>query len=502
MKLNVNYIDTPELFAYISECDATPSGIRQLTHITLANPEKHLSQNAYAILAKDKQAPGEIYISKELKELLEIEEGNEIEITLARPPKSISAVHKKISGEKLTRPQIAQIIEDLHAGALSPLEITAFITAVETRGFDMDETEAFAREMIASGDTIKFNQTPIVDHHSIGGVPGNKVTLLVVPIIAAAGLLVPKTCSRAITGAGGTADLMEAIAPVAFSSEEIKKMTEKAGAVIVWGGATNLVPADDYLVNFEKLIDLNPHGIMLASILSKKKAAGSDICVLDIPVGWGTKVNTPEDARALSHELIELGRRLGIKVECMLTFGDAPVGRTIGVNLEVAEALKILEDCGGSGSLMQKSCALAGAALEMAGKAEHGKGMKAAEDLVRSGKAYQKMKDIIAVQGGNPEVKSADLKPGKYTFAVRAPYDGRVVEMNNRALVKTARLAGAPADHGAGIYFNKKTGEPVKKGEALFKIYADNENKLSQAVEYARTAMPLSVNSIIIDLVQ
>ncbi|HJJ48274.1 MAG TPA: AMP phosphorylase [Methanocorpusculum sp.] len=501
MLFEVHYIDTPKLFVYISESDCLPLGIGQLTHITLANPEKHLSQNVYAIPAKEDRISGQIYLSDELKELLEVEEGGRIEVTLALPPKSISAVRKKISGGKLTRPEIAQIIDDIRTGALSPFEITAFITAAETRGFDMDETEALTREMVASGDTIRFNHSPIVDHHSIGGVPGNKVSLLAVPIIAAAGLLIPKTCSRAITGAGGTADLMEALAPVAFSSEEIRTMTEKAGGVIVWGGATNLVPADDMIVNYQKLIDLDPHGIMLASVLGKKKAAGSDICVLDIPVGPGTKVSTPEDGRALSHELIELGRRLGIQVRCMLTFGGAPVGRTIGVNLEVAEALKILEDGGGSGSLMQKSCALAGAALEMAGKADPGKGAALAEELIRSGKAYQKMKDIIAVQGGNPEVKSADLKPGKYSFIVRAPFDGRVVAMNNRALVKIARLCGAPAEHGAGLYFDKKTGEPVKRGEPLFRIYAENENKLRQAVEFARTVMPLTVNSIIIDLI-
>jgi len=265
-----------------------------------------------------------------------------VEISLGRPPKSSNAVQKKINGEKLTRPEIAQIIEDLHTGALSPFEITSFITALETRGLDMDETEAFAWEMIASGDTIKFNQSPIVDHHSIGGVPGNTVTLLVVPIIAAAGLLVPKTCSRMITEARGTADLMEALAPVAFSSDDVKKMTEKARGVIVWTGATNLVPVDDYMVTFENLVDLNPHGIMLASILSKKKAAGADICVLDIPIGQGAKVKTPEEGRVLSHELIELGRRLGMQIKCMITYGDAPVGRAVGVNLEVAEVLKIL----------------------------------------------------------------------------------------------------------------------------------------------------------------
>ncbi|HJJ28902.1 MAG TPA: AMP phosphorylase [Methanocorpusculum sp.] len=501
MLFKVSYIRTPLRLVYIPGHAKTALGLKALSRVRLINPVTKQAVNAHAMLDYEHLKDDEVSVSCILQKEIGLDAGESVDIILGQLSKSSDIVKKKIAGEKLTRSEIAALISDLNERVLSPPEITAFLTAIETRGLDMDEVESLTIEMIQSGDTITFNQSPVVDHHSIGGVPGNKVTLLVVPLIAAAGLLIPKTCSRAITGAAGTGDLMEALSPVAFSAEEIRDMTQKAGGVIVWGGATNLVPTDDIMIKYENAIGLNPHGLMLASIMGKKKAAGADICVLDIPVGKGTKVRTVDEGNALSAELIELGRRLGMKVQCILTYADAPVGRTIGVNLEVAEALKVLETGNGSGSLMQKSCAIAGATFEMTGKAAPGEGIAMAESLIQSGAAHAKMKEIIAVQGGNPEIKSSDLLPGKFSYKVLSPSSGRVVDMNNRALVKIARLAGAPVDHGAGIYLNNKTGQTVKTGEPLFTIYAENELKLNQAIEFARTSLPVTVNNIVLNYV-
>ncbi len=363
----------------------------------------------------------------------------------------------------------------------------------------MDEVEYLTRSMVSTGERLNFTSHPIVDKHSIGGVPGNKISLLVVPIIAAAGLKIPKTSSRAITGAGGTADLMEILAPVTFSADEVQKMTEKAGGVIVWGGATNIAPADDKIIIYEYPLKIDARGQMLASVMAKKYAAGADLVVIDIPVGEHAKVATVEEGRKLAREFIDLGDRLGMKVECAITYGESPIGHAIGVNLEVREALSILEGAEVPGSLLQKSISIAGMALEMSGKAQNGEGANFAHELLKNGKALAKMKQIIEIQGGDPKVKADDITPGEYSFDVNAPETGYVVEMNNRALITIARTAGAPHDEGAGIYLHKKKGQHVEKGEPIFTIYADRGWRLEKAIETARQLMPLIVEGMLID---
>nr|HPK82151.1 thymidine phosphorylase [Methanoculleus sp.] len=330
---------------------------------------------------------------------------------------------------------------------------------------------------------------------------GNKITLLIAPIIAASGLRIPKTSSRAITGAGGTADLMEVLAPVSFPAIEVQKMTEKVGGVIVWGGATNIAPADDKIITYEYPLRIDARGQMIASVMAKKFAVGADIVVIDIPVGRNTKIATLQEGRKLAREFIELGERLGMRVECALSYGESLVGHTIGPNLEVHEALAVLEGATEPNSLIQKSISLAGIALEMAGKAAYGQGAEVANDLLRSGKALEKMRQIIEIQGGDPTVKADDIVPGDYRFVVRAPQDGYVIELNNSALVTLARLAGSPYDHGAGLEIHAKKGVRVRKGDPIFTIYADREWRLERTIEVGRTLMPVLVEGMVLERV-
>jgi AMP phosphorylase len=377
--------------------------------------------------------------------------------------------------------------------------VAAYITAAYIHEMSMDEVESLTRAMVDTGERLEFNTHPIVDKHSIGGVPGNKISLLVVPIIAASGLKIPKTSSRAITGAGGTADLMEVLAPVEFSATEVQQMTMKIGGTIVWGGATNIAPADDKFITVEYPFGIDARGQMLASVMAKKTAVGADVCAIDIPVGNNTKVPNVQEGRKLAREFIELGERLNIHVECALTYGESPVGHSIGPNLEVREALAILEGANEPHSLILKSLSIAGIILEMTGKAAHGGGYAAAEDILVSGKARAKFKQIIEIQGGNPNVKSTDIAPGQHQLVVNAPIDGYVSEMNNRALIAIARAAGAPQDRGAGIYIYAKKGSRVKKGEPIFTIYADRSWRLQKATEVGRRLMPVVVEGMLLD---
>lgn len=501
MRLKLETTDISTRLILLNSQDARAMSVFDGDRVNVTNIKTKQTSSIPVTITNTLIKSGTAKTSAQAGEEIGLISGGDAEIRAAVKPESIKYIRKKMDGGRLSREETSAIISDMTKNILSPSEITSYITAAYINGMNLDETEYLTREMVASGDRITFSQKPIVDKHSIGGVPGNKITLLVVPIIAAAGFMIPKTCSRAITGAGGTADLMEALAPVSFTASEIKTMVEKAGAVIAWGGSTNIAPADDIIIKYEYPLKIDARGQMLASIMAKKMAVGSDICVIDIPVGPGTKVADEKEGRALANDLIELGRRIGIKVECAITYGGAPVGRNIGVNLEVYEALNILEGNKGADSFIQKSCAVAGIALEMTGKADRNYGAAMAYDILKSGKALKKMQDIIEIQGGDPKIKSTDLTFGSFTFDVPAPCDGFVISIKNRSLIDIARLAGSPADHGAGIHINKKPGQSVKKGETLFTIYSEKEWRLTQAIETARITNPVIVEGMLISRV-
>ncbi|MDD1667312.1 MAG: AMP phosphorylase [Methanomicrobiales archaeon] len=498
MKLLVKVMDIASPGVLLHQTDAGTIGVLEGDRVRVFNEASGESATALVSITSSVLAPGTIGIYRKTNGRLGFAEGSTAEVRDAERLASIDAIKKKMDGGRLTQEEILGIVKDTVAENLSPVEMTAFVTASYIHGLDMDEVEHLTRSMVETGDRIQFATHPIVDKHSIGGVPGNKISLIVIPVIAASGLRIPKTSSRAITGAGGTADLMEVLAPVEFSSEEVKRMTEKVGGVIVWGGSTNIAPADDRFIMVEYPFRIDATGQMLASVMAKKSAVGADLAVIDIPVGAGTKVLTVQDGRRLASQFMELGERMKIHVECALTYGESPVGHAIGPNLEVHEALVLLEGAQVPGSLLQKSLALSGIALEMAGKAARGQGYAMAESLLRNGKALEKLRQIIEIQGGDREVKAEDIVPGEHRFVVNAPLDGYVVELNNRALITVARAAGAPHDRGAGLLIHAKKGAKVKQGEPIITIYAERSWRLQKAVEIGRQLMPILVEGMLL----
>jgi len=499
MKLTVKLLDIANRGVLLHSTDAKSMRVRDGDRVQVADEATGKTAQAHVDTTGSLIEPGVIGIYRPLNATLAVEEGASVVVRSAERPASLSHIKKKMDGGRFTKDETMDIVRDIVDDVLSPGEITAYITASYINGLDMDEVEYLTRATVETGERLHFTRHPIVDKHSIGGVPGNKITLLIAPIIAASGLLIPKTSSRAITGAGGTADLMEVLAPVSFSALEVQQMTEKVGGAIVWGGATNIAPADDKIITYEYPLRIDARGQMLASVMAKKFAVGADLVVIDIPVGRNTKIETAQEGRKLAREFIELGERLGMRVECALSYGESLVGHTIGPNLEVREALAVLEGATEPNSLIQKSLSLAGIALEMAGKAGPGQGAQVAADLLRSGKALEKMRQIIEIQGGDPTVKAEDIVPGEYRFDVRAPQDGYVIELNNSALVTLARLAGSPYDHGAGLLVHAKKGTRVRKGDPIFTIYAEREWRLERAIEVGRTLMPVLVEGMVLE---
>ena len=339
--------------------------------------------------------------------------------------------------------------------------------------------------MVATGKTISFGEGPILDKHSVGGIPGDKTSMLVVPIVAAAGYTIPKTSSRAITSPAGTADRVETLCPVNLSIDEIKEVVAKTGGCLVWGGALELAPADDLFIQVEYPLGIDP--MLLPSILSKKKAMGATHVAIDIPTGMGAKIKTRTEAYTLASDFVDLGKRLGLNIQCALTFGDQPLGCGIGPALEAREALATLLG-GGPPDLRDKAVSLAGMLFEMVG-AENGRAK--AEDMIDSGKAAAKMREIIAAQGGNPKVQPDDMPVGSEYAEVKSERAGKVIWLSTDNIVRIAREAGAPKEKGAGMILHAKLGETVHKDSVLFEIYAEKSSKLTSALELAKQLPPV-----------
>ena len=450
--LNIDSGGKPVVF--LSDEDADELNITASERITIKSKKKITAIiNISATIEK-----GFLGVTEEVKKQLSVKRHSRVNVEIAPYPKSLQFIRHKLSGKKLLYPEIREIVQDLVDGNLSENEISAFVTALHIDKIDLDEATSLSRSMIETGKTLKVSKKIVIDKHSIGGVPGDKTTLLVVPIIASEGFTIPKTSSRAITSVAGTADRAEVLMPVEFTTNKMVHIQKRTNGCIVWGGAIELAPADDIFVKTEFSLHIDP--LLLPSIMSKKKAVGATHLVIDIPTGRGAKIKTTGEADLLARDIIELGRRLGIHTHCILTFGEQPVGNTIGPALEAKEALEVLMNQKRVPDLVDKACNIAGGMFELLGKKN---GYSLAKKILESGRAEQKMREIIAVQGGNSKILPEDIPIGKHLMSIRSEKSGHVLWMENRIIVEIGRAAGAPKDKGAGIVFNKKLGEDEKK---------------------------------------
>ncbi len=479
MKLKVKFLGLEaggKSVVVLNREDAEDLGVSSLGRVKVRSEREDLTAivNTAAKLIPE----GFIGVYEEVRNSLNLEEGFEVDVEIAPFPTSVYFIRNKLRGIKLAYEEILGIVKDVVEGNLNEIEIASFVTALHAFGLDLDEATSLSLAMVETGNTLGLDKPLIVDKHSIGGVPGDKTTLLVVPIIAACGLAIPKSSSRAITSAAGTADRAEALMPVNLDIEEMRRVVEKTNGCIVWGGSLYLAPADDIFVRVEHPLSIDP--LLLPSIMSKKKAVGTNLLVLDIPCGRGTKVKTIGEADLLAKDFIELGRRLNIKVQCAVTYGEQPVGYAVGPSLEAREALSVLSGDGHTPDLIDKAINIAGILLGMSGVQN---GREKALDILRSGRAEEKMREIIEAQGGNPKVEPEDIEVGDQIFTVRSSKEGFLLWIDNASIMEIARLAGSPRDKGAGILLHKKIGDKVEAGEPLFTIYAERNIKLQRALD-------------------
>jgi len=426
-------------------------------------------------------APGELGLSEQVFEQLNCAEGAPVYVNHANPAESLSFVRNKISGDRLGREDILAITQDIVSNRYSKIEITAFLVACAETGLERDEVVFLTQAMVATGERLDWGEPLVVDKHCIGGIPGNRTSLLITPIVAAHGLLMPKTSSRAITSPAGSADTMEVFARVELEIERLREIVRLERACLAWGGTARLAPVDDTLIAVERPLKLDSPGQMVASILSKKLAAGATHLLIDIPMGPTAKVRKRSEAMGLRKLFEFTGDRLGLHLEVMITDGRQPVGRGIGPVLEARDVLQVLEnDPLAPRDLREKALQLAGRILEFDPDVRGGQGYTMARDIVDSGRALDKFRRIVEAQGRNPLTPSV----GRLKRDIAASASGTVVEIDNLQVARIARLAGAPMDQGAGIDLYKKTGDKVRAGEPLYSIYSE----FNADFEFARQA--------------
>lgn len=435
----------------------------------------------------DLLTPGEAGLSEIAWARLDAAEGGDVAVSHPRPLDSLSRVRAKVYGERLSDGDLAEIMGDIVAGRYSDIHLSSFITACSARGLDRDEIVGLTRSMVAVGERLDWGVTPIVDKHCVGGLPGNRTTPIVVAIVAACGLTMPKTSSRAITSPAGTADTMETLAPVDLDLIAMRGVVEQEGGCVVWGGAVNLSPADDTLIRVERALDLDSEGQLVASVLSKKAAAGSTHLVLDLPIGPTAKVRSAADADSLSAHLLDVAQALGLNARVVRSDGHQPVGRGIGPALEARDVLAVLQGVPAAPSdLRTRAVALAGALLELGGAGDEGAGVEMAEATITDGQAWTKFQAICEAQGGmRTPPKSSYRQP------ILAQEVGLVVAIDNRRLAKAAKLAGAPDAQAAGLELHAPLGQKVEKGTPLFTLHAETRGELAYALEYVESHPPI-----------
>ncbi|MBP6816952.1 MAG: thymidine phosphorylase family protein [Burkholderiaceae bacterium] len=426
--------------------------------------------------------PRELGLSEEAFRRLGVEPGHPARIEQAEPAASIAALHRKIAGERLDRDDLRAIIQDIAAARYSRIELAAFVVATNQFELDRDEVLHLTEAMITSGQRIDWQREvgagPVVDKHCIGGIPGNRTSMVVVPIVAAHGMLCPKTSSRAITSPAGTADTMEVLAEVELPMERLKEIVRATHGCLAWGGTADLSPADDILISVERPLAIDSPGQMVASILSKKIAAGSTHLVLDIPVGPTAKVRSMPAAQRLKRLFEYVAGRLGLELDAVITDGRQPIGRGIGPVLEARDVMQVLaNDPNASQDLRQKALRLAGRMIEFDPDVRGGDGYRIARDILESGRALAKMNSIIDAQGR----RTKPLRVGSLHFDVDAPAEGAVIGVDNLRLARIARLSGAPQVRGAGIDLRVQLGDQVRKGQTLYRVHAQFEADLEFA---------------------
>lgn len=492
MKLRAKIINITVGGAFVvvlNKADSIALDVLPLERVSVSSKSKKAVAVVDLAASNLELEPGEVGVFLDLAKEVNVYPGELLDIKYEPKPTSLVFIKKKLDKQALNEKEINAVISDVVANRLTDIEIACFVSACYSNGMTLDESAYLTKAIVNNGARLQFNFKPIVDKHCIGGIPGNRTTLVIVPILAAAGLKVPKTSTRSITSPAGTSDTMEVLAPVTFSKEKIIDIVKHVGACMVWGGTQDLASADDKLIKIEKPLNLDPEGILLASILAKKSSANSTHVLIDIPVGREAKIEDPKKAKKLAKKFEILGKKIGLKIKAIITAGSQPIGDGIGPALEARDCLLVLQNLGPK-DLRDKSIDMSVMIMEMIGiKNAKNKVL----EILESGAAEKKMREIIKAQGGNSNIQPGQIKIGPFKEELFAKKSGKVAHISNKIMARLAKTAGAPTSKGAGIDLKVRVNTKVDKGDLLYIIYAENKDKLSNAIEILKDENPIAI---------
>lgn len=393
-----------------------------------------------------------------------------------------TVIRTKRDGGRLSDAAIDWVIDAYTRGLVAEEQMAALLMAILVRGMDGGETAAWTSAMLASGDRLDFSDlgVPTVDKHSTGGV-GDKITLPLVPVVAACGAAVPQASGRGLGHTGGTLDKLDAIAGFSaqLPSRRVREQLREVGAAIFAAG--DLAPADAKLYALRDITaTVESLPLIASSVMSKKLAEGAGALVLDVKVGSGALVKTEEQCRDLAHTMVGLGAAHGVPTRALLTDMNRPLGATVGNALEVAEALEVLAG-GGPPDVVELTLRLAAEMLALAGV-----GDRDPADTLRDGTAMDRFRRLVAAQGGD---LSVPLPIGRHSETVTAPRGGTMGDIDAMAVGLAAWRLGAgrsrPGERvqaGAGLRIHRHPGEPVAAGEPLFTLYTDTPERFGAAL--------------------
>ena len=466
--------------AILNEKDATHLGVRPGDKLTLKwqKRETEIAVDVTETLVKS----GEIGLFKEITDEYKIKANSLLELSIAGYTSSLETIQKKLHGQKVSKKEIYNLVEDIVHYKIDDIELAFFVaSAFDRNNFSLQEISYLTQAVADTGEKLSFGKI-VADKHSIGGTPGNCTTPLVVSMIASAGIHIPKTSSRAVTSAAGTADAMEVLMPVDLSIAKIKQVVKKTNGCLVWGGAVKLAPADDRFIKLCYQLGTEPLSKMVVSIMAKKYAAGATNLVIDMPIGPTAKMYKKEDVEWTKKIFLYVAKQCHIKIHIAIQKVKGPVGRGVGPALKARDVLRVLEqDSDRPLDLENKAIHLAGLLLESVGKAKKGKGEIMARGIMASGQALKKFKEIVKAQGGNPNITSQTVPLGKIKFNIRARKSGKIMSIENKNITEIARLLGAPLTKTAGVYLEKVVGNKVKKNDILATLYCESSERLGLA---------------------
>ena len=441
--------------------------IKNLTKVEVHGGSAPLFAFLEIVNDPDFVSPDELGLNTEAFTALNLPEGANVNISLAGFPPSLSSVQRKVAGNILSSSEYSSIIRDITDKRYSNMDISSFLVA---SGSFMTASEVLSlTEALVGDDVIRWDdENIVVDHHCLGGVPGNKTDIIITAIVAAYGLPIPKTASRSLTSCAGVADTFSVLTNVDISEDKLHQLIKEHRGAIADYNTLPIAPASKIIASVERAIGITQQQHIVAEILAIKLATGITHLVLDIPVGSTSRIKSTNEAMRIRKLVEYIGDMLSIEIDAVITDGSEPIGNGIGAVLEARDVMKILrnkEDA--PQDLLEKSLFLAGRILEFDPKLRGGQGYHVAKEILTSGRALETLSRIIYAQGKAPQAQLGHL-----TRDIISAKSGVVESIDNKRINKIGILAGASQYPGAGLDLLKKVGDVVESGEPLYRIHS------------------------------